>query len=262
MSEGNAIAPGIRPLTRRKGLRIMSKKKSSPPKCLGIAEVYLLEVGIPTEAIPSILSTLPGGASARNWQKAANDWFAAHGADGDLVSSPMIEEAPAPWPLLPTKKTIVEAAREHLKHLAQVTDDNPIALGWVRLVIQDCKRSAEALGEPIDAIERPRNLEEAREALAAILQGASPEKDQGSTRPAKLSPRELSDKYKVNVEALRKRLDRWRYEHDAGYHEVANPARNAPKYLYDESAVMPVIDALKAKPVGRKRATDGQRKKV
>ena len=79
---------------------------------------------------------------------------------------------------------------------------------------------------------------------------------------AKLSPRELASKHGVDAGALRKRLDRWRYEHDAGYVEVSNAARNEPKYLYDESAVMPVIEALKAKPVGRKRAADGQQKKV
>jgi hypothetical protein len=79
---------------------------------------------------------------------------------------------------------------------------------------------------------------------------------------AKLSPRELADKYGVGSAALRGRLDRWRYEHDAGYVEVSNPKRNEPKYLYDESAVMPLIEALKAKSVGRKRATDVQQKKV
>ncbi len=79
---------------------------------------------------------------------------------------------------------------------------------------------------------------------------------------AKLSPRELAIKYGVDSAALRKRLDRWWYAHDAGYVEVSNAAKNEPRYLYDESAVMPVIEALKAKPVGRKRAADGHQKKV
>ena len=77
-----------------------------------------------------------------------------------------------------------------------------------------------------------------------------------------MSPRELAHKYSVNCDQLRKRLDRWRYEHDAGYVEVSNPARNEPKYLYDESAVLPVIEAIKAKSDGGKRATDGQQKKI
>ena len=51
---------------------------------------------------------------------------------------------------------------------------------------------------------------------------------------AKLSPRELASKHGVDAGALRKRLDRWRYEHDAGYVEVSNPAPREPKYLYDE----------------------------
>ena len=79
---------------------------------------------------------------------------------------------------------------------------------------------------------------------------------------AKMSSRDLADKYKVNHAALRGRLDRWRCEHDAGYSEVSNPKRNEPKYLYDESAVTPIIDALKAKPKTHKRATNVQRKKI
>lgn len=79
---------------------------------------------------------------------------------------------------------------------------------------------------------------------------------------AKMSPKDLAAKYGVKADALRKRLHRWRYEHDAGYSQVANPKKNEPSYLYDESAIMPVIEALKAKSEGRKRATDGQRKKV
>jgi len=79
---------------------------------------------------------------------------------------------------------------------------------------------------------------------------------------AKLSPRELASKHGVDAGALRQRLDRWRHDHDAGYVEVSNAARNEPKYLYDEASVMLVIEALKTKPVGRKRATDKQQKKV
>jgi hypothetical protein len=79
---------------------------------------------------------------------------------------------------------------------------------------------------------------------------------------AKMSHYDLAKKYRVDGEALRKRLDRWRYEHDTGYSEVSNAARNEPKYLYDESSVMPVIEDLKAKPVRRKRATDGRQKKI
>jgi hypothetical protein len=71
-----------------------------------------------------------------------------------------------------------------------------------------------------------------------------------SVSQAKLSPRELAQKHGVPSESLRKRLDRWRYDHDAGYVEVSNAARNEPKYLYDESAVMPVITQLRARSAG------------
>jgi hypothetical protein len=94
-------------------------------------------------------------------------------------------------------------------------------------------------------------------------QGEQPKGDQDRTGSlpvqsgsAKLSPRELASKHGVAQRALQARLERWRYEHDAGYVEVSNPVRNKPKYLYDESAVMPVIEALKAKSVAQKRATD------
>ncbi len=77
----------------------------------------------------------------------------------------------------------------------------------------------------------------------------SGEPPQGITG-AKMSPRELANKHDIDNEALRKRLDRWRYDHDTGYVEVSNPTPREPKYLYDESAVMPVIDAMKAKSAG------------
>jgi hypothetical protein len=78
-----------------------------------------------------------------------------------------------------------------------------------------------------------------------------------TTATARLSARELAEKYDVPLRALRGRLNRWQSEHDAGYIAVSNPAKNEPRYLYDESAVMPDIDRLRLK-----RATDGQRKKL
>ena len=88
--------------------------------------------------------------------------------------------------------------------------------------------------------------------------GNDPSKSGG----AKLSPRELASKHGIALRALQGRLERWRREHDAGYVEVSNARKNEPKYLYDESTVKPVIDALKAKSVAQKRATNVQRKKV
>jgi len=85
---------------------------------------------------------------------------------------------------------------------------------------------------------------------------------QQATTAGRLSPRELADKHGVTLGALNKRLERWRYEHDAGYYEVSNPKRNEPHFVYDEAAVMPIIDDLKAKSPVAKRPTNVQRKKI
>lgn len=103
----------------------------------------------------------------------------------------------------------------------------------------------------------PRFLRENFPPLADLIENQGEDATTPRVHPqaGKLSPRDLADKYLVPFGALRKRLNRWRYEHDAGYSEVSNAAKNEPKFLYDESAVMPVIDALK-------RAADGQQKKI
>jgi hypothetical protein len=77
---------------------------------------------------------------------------------------------------------------------------------------------------------------------------------------AKISASDLAKKHFVNADNLRKRLDRWRRDHDAGYIEVANPASREPNYLYDESAVLSVITAMKAIPAGHKRAANVRQK--
>jgi hypothetical protein len=93
-------------------------------------------------------------------------------------------------------------------------------------------------------------LRKVLDAINDVVRWCEVKQGQPPSGNAKLSPRELASKHGVDAGALRKRLDRWRYEHDAGYIEVSNPAKNEPKYLYDESAVMPVIEAMKAKRVG------------
>ena len=123
---------------------------------------------------------------------------------------------------------------------------------------------------PILTEETPRRvvMQEAMNWIDSLLEWCVRERrrplDTNNTQPGggKLTPSDLAHKYDVPLAPLRKRLDRWRYEHDTGYSEVHNPKRNEPRYLYDESAVMPVIDALKANAAGRKRATDGQQKKL
>ena len=110
---------------------------------------------------------------------------------------------------------------------------------------------AGALKRLADSLQRATDAPEAPQKHMVTSQAAS----------AKMSTHDLATRHGVDAEALRKRLDRWRRGHDAGYSEVSNARRNEPKYLYDESVVMPVIEALKAKPVGRKRSAGGQRKK-
>ena len=83
-------------------------------------------------------------------------------------------------------------------------------------------------------------------------------KQEATAVSGRLSVKDLATKHDVPYDALRKRLERWRYDHDAGYSEVANAAKNEPGCLYDELAVMPVIEALRVKSASKKRAADGQ----
>jgi hypothetical protein len=77
----------------------------------------------------------------------------------------------------------------------------------------------------------------------------------GLKQPARLSARELAEKYGVSCRTLRGRLDRWREKNLLGYYEIQTQAVNEPRFLYDEQAVLSVISSLQAK-----RATNGQRK--
>jgi hypothetical protein len=82
--------------------------------------------------------------------------------------------------------------------------------------------------------------------------GATTEQTRAAPAPASeptaayLSPSDLASKNGVGSEKLRKRLERWRRAHDAGYVEASNPAAQGPRYLYSERAVQPIIDALKS----------------
>ena len=121
-------------------------------------------------------------------------------------------------------------------------------------------RKAPGEKELLEHLER-LDIRDELQRQAAVKAWGRPASDPAQSGNAKLSPRELASKHGVAQRALEARLERWRYEHDTGYVEVSNPVRNKPKYLYDESAVMPVIEAMKAKSVTPKRATDVQQKK-
>jgi hypothetical protein len=63
---------------------------------------------------------------------------------------------------------------------------------------------------------------------------------------ATLSVAELAGYFGVPQEALRKRLERWRKEHDDGWVETTNRKTRDPSYLYEVGAVRPVIEELRA----------------
>jgi hypothetical protein len=60
----------------------------------------------------------------------------------------------------------------------------------------------------------------------------------------RLSCPDLASRYKVNAEALRKRLERWMPTHQEDWLEVTNRRPRDPKYLYRVSAVLPIIREL------------------
>ena len=63
---------------------------------------------------------------------------------------------------------------------------------------------------------------------------------------ATMSARDLADTYGVDLDALEKRLARWRDKNPDGWVEVENTGSKAPRFLHKLAAVMPVIDAMKA----------------
>jgi len=88
------------------------------------------------------------------------------------------------------------------------------------------------------------DLAEFIDALAAAS-SAPPTANSTETRPM-LSAPDLAAKHGVPKNALRKRLERWRLNQDSGWIENGDPCLGEPTYLYSESAVLPIIDALRA----------------
>lgn len=62
---------------------------------------------------------------------------------------------------------------------------------------------------------------------------------------AMLSAPRLAARFGVNPEALRKKLERWRTQHDEGWSDVQNRATKSPKYLYKLGSVRAVIESMK-----------------
>jgi len=65
-----------------------------------------------------------------------------------------------------------------------------------------------------------------------------------------VSARRLADAHGVDQESLRKRLERYRRNHDSCYVEVEDGNPREPRFLYKPGAVQPVIDAMKRKASG------------
>ena len=75
---------------------------------------------------------------------------------------------------------------------------------------------------------------------------------------------DLAKKYNVPEDALRKRLERFRHQHDDGWQEMPNPRANEAKYIYRGDAVMNIIKGLKEKSAKRQlksRPSEEQSKK-
>jgi hypothetical protein len=61
---------------------------------------------------------------------------------------------------------------------------------------------------------------------------------------AKMSVKDLSLKYKIPHDALRKSLERFRKNSFTGWIETADVGRHEAKFLYDETAVLPIIQKI------------------
>ncbi len=61
---------------------------------------------------------------------------------------------------------------------------------------------------------------------------------------AALSCPDIAAQCGVNEDALRRRLERWRRDHDQGWHEVQNHGPREPRYLYQVGAIADIIDDM------------------
>ncbi len=80
--------------------------------------------------------------------------------------------------------------------------------------------------------------------------------DNGSQAAGWMSPRELAKKHGVQQSPLERRLSRFRAKNHDGVSEISNRRPNKAQFLYDEKAVMYLIEELK------KRGANGERKKT
>ena len=92
-----------------------------------------------------------------------------------------------------------------------------------------------------------------RSALARSRLHAVPAPNVASSTAGRYSARELAERHKVDAQALRKRLERWRKQHppSSDFAEHDSPRKNQPRFLYCEDAVTHLIEDLKTRQVKR-----------
>ena len=70
------------------------------------------------------------------------------------------------------------------------------------------------------------------------------------------SARQIASTFRLDYDALRKRLERYHKQNGEGVVRVEDPAQNQPKYLYHLRSVLPEIEALQfGKNVHRKKSS-------
>ena len=80
-----------------------------------------------------------------------------------------------------------------------------------------------------------------------LAEGPSEAKlDASSGEDELLSVKRATEKFGVRSDPLRKRLERLRRKRGNDWIEVANPKRNAPRYLYRMSLILVAIGQLKS----------------
>lgn len=89
----------------------------------------------------------------------------------------------------------------------------------------------------------------------------TPQRPEPALPNAMLSAPELARLYGVDPDRLRKRLERWRMDHDTGYIEVdfGSRAPREAKYLYQVSAVQPILERLRVDAASIKRPSKDSR---
>jgi hypothetical protein len=77
-------------------------------------------------------------------------------------------------------------------------------------------------------------------------QKAGTRSDHAIEASGRMSAREIAEKHGLDLEKLRRRLERWRCSAPTGWFEDEDPIRHQPRYFYDETAVLGVIQEMKA----------------